>query len=130
MLKIFVWREPKCCESCSISDPTISLGPCEDGHFTLTLNFEHLHNSKWIQGQNKRHRFFFLYTDLPVSITLKGNTPYNISIWDNEREDCFNKFTLPAVECTTGTNTWASQDFVITDMPDYIIIDSPSKCGS
>lgn len=120
--------EPKCCESCSISDPTISLGPCEDGHFTLTLNFEHLHNSNGFKVKTNDIVSSFLYTDLPVSITLKGNTPYNISIWDNEREDCFSKFTLPAVECTTSTNTWAPQDFVITDMPDYIIIDSPRKC--
>ncbi len=102
----FGFTEKICCQTeCKISEPVISFSPCEEGKFDLTLNFNHISTvQKFRVKINGVVKGPFNYTDLPIIIeNLSERHAYEIIIWDTEKEACRLTFTIPAIECTTGT---------------------------
>ena len=117
--------EPKCCDKCDINSPRITLSPCVDGKFDLSLNFTHNNTSGSFKVKvNGKIITPLYYTDLPVVIHLEANQVYNIGVQDNEKGDCTLLFSLPEVDCTTAVNTIQIPSVILADQGDYIGITS------
>lgn len=100
------FSEKICCDPvCSIKEPVISFTPCREGKFNLNLNFKHVSTlQKFRVKVNGVFKGPFNYADLPVTIeNLNERQSYEIIVWDVEKEACRMAFTIPGIECTTGT---------------------------
>ncbi|MEZ4909839.1 MAG: T9SS type A sorting domain-containing protein [Saprospiraceae bacterium] len=117
--------EPKCCDACEINSPRISLSPCDDGKFDLTLNFTHQNTSSSFKVKvNDQVISPLYYSDLPIVIHLEANQAYNIGIQDNDKGDCTLLFTLPEVDCTSDVLNTQISSVTISDLGESIGITS------
>jgi len=102
----YVFTEKVCCNGeCKISEPVISFSACQEGKFNLQINFKHVNTLlKFRVKLNGVTKGPFNYADLPILIeNLNEKQSYEIIVWDVEKEACRLTFTIPAIECPSGT---------------------------
>ena len=89
---------------CEITDLVVTPGPCENGTFFVTLNFQ----ANGVSGEgfkvqgNGINYGIFNYSNLPITIgPLSGNgvTPYEFVVRDLLHPDCSDFFVLGSVSC-------------------------------
>lgn len=102
------FNEKICCDKveCGIKEPILTFLPCVDNKYSVLLNLSHA-------GTSAKFRLkvdgvlvnVFDFASLPITIPgLKPKQAHEIVIFDAENEACRLVFTIPAIECITGTN--------------------------
>ena len=126
----FSFTEKICCQgACKISDPVVSYTDCMDGRFNLNLNFKYINTlTKFRIKINGVIKGPYLYTQLPVVIeNLEQNTAYEVIIWDIDKEVCRLTFSIPALQCTSGTEENLSSGIIMVNDNQSILLRMDEK---
>jgi len=92
---------------CNIHDMTVEVNPCEEGNFTVNLNFEYEHVSDAGFNLYVNYELYgtYSYADLPINIgplAGDGETAYHLLVRDVHFEDCAEDIVIDPVDCTGG----------------------------
>jgi hypothetical protein len=129
--KEFKFSEPICCESCLLSNPSITYTQCIDGKYNIIVNFSHVNTTVKFKIKVGSKIFGPIsYNDLPYTITgLEGGVTYEILIQDGEKPDCKLGFIIPAINCSTSTQDDINQRWQVSTEQDQVLIQVSDAIG-